>query len=143
MAPRARARASGHAPCAASQLPTWATTGSTRMSGTTRIPAGPTPPTWPATIRCARPTDQRLLSCSLRDRRSASVWARSSARWYAWRASSSRPAQKVGAGRVEVAVVGEVEVVENRQAGFRSVELGDGDGPVELDDRGAGLGGEG
>jgi len=58
MALRQRARRADHAPCAASQLPTWATTGSTRMSGATRTPAAPTPPTSPATSRCARPTDR-------------------------------------------------------------------------------------
>ena len=45
------------APCAASQLPTGATTGSTRMSSATRIPARPGPPTSPTTGRCARPTE--------------------------------------------------------------------------------------
>jgi len=35
-----------------------------------------------------------------------------------------------------------VEAVQDGQAGFGSVDLGHGDGPVHLDDRGAGLLGE-
>ena len=52
------------------------------------------------------------------------------------------PAQEVGAGGVEVPVVVEVEAVEDGQAGFGTVDLGYGDGPVHLHDRGAGLPGE-
>jgi len=44
-------------PCAAHPPPTWATTGSTRTSGTTRTPAGLTRPTMPTISRCAPPTD--------------------------------------------------------------------------------------
>src|SRR5689334_22277813 len=43
--------------------------------------------------------------------------------------------QQFGARGVEVAVPVEVEVVEDRQAGVGPVELGDGDGAVQLDDR--------
>ena len=48
-------------------------------------------------------------------------------------------APEPGAGGVEVPVVVEVEAVRDGQAGFGSVDLGHGDGPVHLDDRGAGL----
>lgn len=51
-------------------------------------------------------------------------------------------AQELGAGGVEGPVVVEVEAVQDGQAGFGSVDLGHGDGPVHLDDRGAGLPGE-
>ena len=43
---------------------------------------------------------------------------------------------------MEVPVVVEVEAVEDGQAGFGPIGLGHGDGPVHLDDRGAGLPGE-
>jgi hypothetical protein len=51
-------------------------------------------------------------------------------------------AAELGAGGVEVSVVVWVEAVQDGQAGFGSVDLGHGDGPVHLDDRGAGLLGE-
>ena len=51
-------------------------------------------------------------------------------------------AQEVGPGGVVVPVVVEVEAVEDGQAGVGSVDLGNGDSPVHLDDRGAGLTGE-
>ena len=50
--------------------------------------------------------------------------------------------QELGAGGVEVSVVVEAEAVEDGQAGLGPVDLGHGDGPVHLDDRGAGLPGE-
>ena len=50
--------------------------------------------------------------------------------------------QEVGTRGVEVPVVVEVETVEDGQAGLGPVDLGDGDGPVHLDDRRAGLLGE-
>src|ERR1700733_10615499 len=56
MARQATAPGSRSALCAASPLPTGATTGSTRTSSATRIPAGPTPTTWPATSPSVRPT---------------------------------------------------------------------------------------
>src|SRR5215471_15816189 len=50
--------------------------------------------------------------------------------------------QEVGTRGVEVPVMVEVEAVEDGQAGIGSIDLGHGDGPVHLDDRGAGLLGE-
>ncbi len=50
--------------------------------------------------------------------------------------------QEAGTRGVKVSVVVEVEAVEDGQAGFGPVDLGHGDGPVHLDDRGAGLPGE-
>src|SRR5690349_22908580 len=49
------------------------------------------------------------------------------------------PTQEAGARGVEVPVMAEVEAVEDGQAGLGPVDLGHGDGPVHLDDRGAGL----
>ncbi len=67
-----------------------------------------------------------------RKRCSGLVCARSSARreaWWAWVVA-------VGAAPELV------EAVQDGQAGFGSVDLGHGDGPVHLEDRGAGLLGE-
>src|SRR6185437_5158972 len=57
-------------------------------------------------------------------------------------AVAAGPSQEIGAGGVEVAVVVEVEAVENGQAGLGPVDLGHGDGPVHVDDLGAGLPGQ-
>jgi hypothetical protein len=51
--------------------------------------------------------------------------------------------EQVGAGGVVVAVVAEVELVQDGQARVGPVEFGHGDGPVHFHDRGAGLPGEG
>jgi hypothetical protein len=49
-------------------------------------------------------------------------------------AAAAGAPQDVGAGAMEVAVVVEVETVENGQSGVGSVDLGDGNGSVHLDD---------
>src|SRR5579859_5854528 len=47
--------------------------------------------------------------------------------------------KQLGPGRVEVPVMVKVEAVQDGQARFGTLDLGHGDGPVHLDDRGAGL----
>ena len=52
----------------------------------------------------------------------------------------AQPAQEVGPRRVVRVVPVEVEAVDDRQSGRRSLDLGQRDGPVERDDGGGGHG---
>src|SRR6266511_5299200 len=55
---------------------------------------------------------------------------------------SVEPAQQLCAGRVEIVVAVELEALDQGERGLDLAGFGDGDGPVQLDDRRAGEAGE-